>query len=473
MNSKFSILINVYNGAEFISQTLQSVLHQTFSDFEILIYDNCSTDCTINKLDKFDDRRIQLFRGNETIVLPLARQYLLDRARGEYCIFLDADDLWLPNFLEMIETSISKKDGICFLYSNFCVMDRDNNSLKIKNGTSAVNTTPPGKLLSKYNVGFFCFCFSRSLITESNIRFDPDINAGCDYAFVLEINSKFSGLELPFILGVNRWHNNNLSQTDPSKNSRELAAWHFKHATKGFLGFSLPHLIQGSRFQFYSILKATSYHGFWQYRSFITLLLLPILTLIKLRRFCVAGFKRIFSVCHNLYLYLSYYQIFFLNFENASIAKTNTSYSCHRISDLHDIWIVKLVYLMIKNSVFNPKDFCGSDAFVTLRCANEEIAGAAFFSLNVPYSLSIWLQVFFRTPGLRRDECVLFSSSCSVQKLSGVSDAIARIEKKMSVARALGKKSAITISNVDVKNAKFFFERLGFERVFPRLRKKL
>lgn len=473
MNKRFSILINVYNGAEFISQTLQSAINQTFTNFEILIYDNCSTDCTLNKLNGFDDPRIRLFESDKTIPLPLARQYLLERASGDYCIFLDADDLWLPNFLEMTEKTISKTGNVCFLYSNFCVIDRDNKSLNVKNSIDTVRTVPIGKLLSSYNVGFFCFCFSRCLIMDSGIRFDADINAGCDYAFVLRINARFSGIESPYILGINRWHPGNLSQMDPSKNALELASWHYNELTSSSLGSAYLHIVQGSRYQLYSMLKTKNYHGYCGLWSLVAISITPLLALKKLRRFIGNCFERMYSIFSNVYLYLFFYRIFFLRFDGATFPLNNKHYSCHKVYDLDDITIVNLIYLMTKHSVFNPKDFYGNESFVTLRYADSQIVGAAFFTVNFPLQLSKWLRFFFHIPGFNVDDCVLFSSSCSARKLSSMSDAIERIENKVSLARALGKKSAITISNVDVKNAKFFFERLGFKSVSSRFRRKL
>lgn len=95
-----SVCIPVYNGERFIAETIQSVLDQTFGDFELLISDNASTDGTVPIIEAFDDPRIRLLR-NETNIGP-GRNYnrLLAEARGRYIKVLSADDFLMPESLE-------------------------------------------------------------------------------------------------------------------------------------------------------------------------------------------------------------------------------------------------------------------------------------------------------------------------------------------------------------------------------------
>lgn len=95
-----SVCIPVYNGERFIAQTIQSVLDQTFSDFELLISDNASTDGTVVAIRAIEDPRIRLMQ-NETNIGP-GRNYnrLLAEARGRYIKVLSADDYLMPEALE-------------------------------------------------------------------------------------------------------------------------------------------------------------------------------------------------------------------------------------------------------------------------------------------------------------------------------------------------------------------------------------
>ena len=99
---KISVITPAYNASEFISETIESVVKQTFLDWEMIIVDDCSTDETYAlalQLSK-DDNRIKALKNEENIGVAATRNKALDIATGEYIAFLDADDLWLPQKLE-------------------------------------------------------------------------------------------------------------------------------------------------------------------------------------------------------------------------------------------------------------------------------------------------------------------------------------------------------------------------------------
>lgn len=96
---KISILIASYNAWEYIKHTLQSILDQTCTDFELLIIDNASTDATREYIRGFDDSRITLFESVENLGPYGGLNYLLERAKGEYIAIQDHDDIWHPEKL--------------------------------------------------------------------------------------------------------------------------------------------------------------------------------------------------------------------------------------------------------------------------------------------------------------------------------------------------------------------------------------
>lgn len=95
-----SIITANYNSASFIVGTIESVLKQTFTDWEWLIVDDCSTDNSIEIIKKYDDKRIKLITLKENFGAAIARNYGLKNAIGRYIAFIDSDDIWLPNALE-------------------------------------------------------------------------------------------------------------------------------------------------------------------------------------------------------------------------------------------------------------------------------------------------------------------------------------------------------------------------------------
>ncbi|WP_333601250.1 glycosyltransferase family 2 protein [Flavobacterium sp.] len=99
----FSIVIPVYNKGKFVTNTLKSVLNQTFTDFEIILVNDGSTDDSEAKISAFQDNRIQYFsKKNEGVAV--ARNFGIEKAKADYICFLDADDFWHPNFLEVMQS---------------------------------------------------------------------------------------------------------------------------------------------------------------------------------------------------------------------------------------------------------------------------------------------------------------------------------------------------------------------------------
>jgi glycosyltransferase involved in cell wall biosynthesis len=95
-----SVVINLYNGRATLAEAIDSVLRQTFSDWELVVWDDASTDDGGAVVDQYDDKRIRYIRAEERVSLGQARQAAIAASSGEWIAFLDQDDVWLPRKLE-------------------------------------------------------------------------------------------------------------------------------------------------------------------------------------------------------------------------------------------------------------------------------------------------------------------------------------------------------------------------------------
>lgn len=119
MNSPtFSVVIPAYNVEAYIGETLDSVFKQTFSDFEIIVVNDGSTDSTKETIHQFHDPRLRLYNVNNGGV-SRARNYGIDLAQGEYIAFLDGDDIWHESHLEAAARFFSEHPDIKWYSSRY------------------------------------------------------------------------------------------------------------------------------------------------------------------------------------------------------------------------------------------------------------------------------------------------------------------------------------------------------------------
>lgn len=190
----FSIVIPLYNKANYIENTLKSVLNQTFADYEIIVINDGSTDDSVTKVIAFNDSRIQLY-NQENQGASVARNLGIEKAKYEYIAFLDADDLWMANHLEILNGLIQNFPDVGFYASRY--------ELLFNNGK---NDIPKFKGISADYEGIIPDYFKTSLpypiATSSSIvipkhvfkeigNFKPAISSGQDVDMWIRIASKY------------------------------------------------------------------------------------------------------------------------------------------------------------------------------------------------------------------------------------------------------------------------------------------
>ncbi len=121
---KVSIIIPAYNSMKFLPETLASVWQQTFSDFEVLIVDDGSSDNIKEWVSQIDDARLKLI-AQVNQGASAARNTGIKAARGEYIAFLDADDIWMPTKLETHVSYLDKNPDVGLVYSWTAITDAE------------------------------------------------------------------------------------------------------------------------------------------------------------------------------------------------------------------------------------------------------------------------------------------------------------------------------------------------------------
>lgn len=118
MDELISVVIPAYNVSKFIGTALQSVFNQTYKNFEIIVVDDCSTDDTAGEIRKFKDK-VQYVRHEINQGVSATRNTAIDQCRGALVAFLDADDKWAPEKLEIFAESFSRNPEVLYAFSDF------------------------------------------------------------------------------------------------------------------------------------------------------------------------------------------------------------------------------------------------------------------------------------------------------------------------------------------------------------------
>lgn len=162
MNNLISIIVPSYNSSKFIAQTIDSVLAQTYQNWEMIIVDDKSPDNSNNIIKEFyqKDNRIKLIQLEKNSGPAIARNIGIKEAKGRYIAFLDSDDLWLPHKLET-QVNFMKEKNIPFTYSSYKLIDEENNNLgefivpERVTYSLILKTNPIGCLTAIYDTEFF------------------------------------------------------------------------------------------------------------------------------------------------------------------------------------------------------------------------------------------------------------------------------------------------------------------------------
>lgn len=115
-----SVVTPVYNAEKFLKETIESVLGQTFEDFEYLLIDDCSTDNSTNIVKEYakEDKRVKYIRLRENSGAAVARNTGLENAQGRYIAFIDSDDVWYPEKLKK-QLDFMKEKNEAFTYTKY------------------------------------------------------------------------------------------------------------------------------------------------------------------------------------------------------------------------------------------------------------------------------------------------------------------------------------------------------------------
>ena len=224
-----SIIMNCRNGERFLRESISSAIAQSYKKWELIFWDNCSTDNSKKILKKFKDNRIKYFKSKKFVSLYAARNLAIKKAKGDYISFLDTDDLWLKNKLSRQINYLLKKKQNNIVYSNFYILN-NNTKKKLKRFEQFL---PEGRitqqLLNKYTIGILSAIVKKNVF--KNLLFNKKYNVIGDFDFFIKTSmiSNIGSINEP--LAIYRIHDSNFSLKNMKMHIEELSNWtKFNHS---------------------------------------------------------------------------------------------------------------------------------------------------------------------------------------------------------------------------------------------------
>lgn len=184
---KVSVIMNCYNSDRFLSQAIDSVFSQTYENWEIIFWDNASTDDSAQIAQSYSPDKLHYFRAEKNTSLGLARNLAMKRATGKYIAFLDCDDEYLPDKLSK-QVQVMEEGGYRFCYGSALVIDELGRLIrrhKVKYRSGYIFD----KLLRRYEINMQTVMLEKSLLHEMDLQFEPKLRYSPDYDLFMRVAS--------------------------------------------------------------------------------------------------------------------------------------------------------------------------------------------------------------------------------------------------------------------------------------------
>lgn len=218
---KISILMNCYNSDEYLRKTIDCVIDQTFDDWELIFWDNQSTDKSAEIAKSYSDKRIKYFYASEHTSLYKGRSSALKHCTGDFLAFLDCDDLWMPSKLEKQLRIFEENENIVLVHSNTMFFNSDNSNQRVYHKNKKNSGYIFKEVICDYYFSLETVMVRMATIVNNELDFG-DYNLIGERDFFSMVCFYGEVFYIPEVLGKWRIHENNFSRILHDAHPREL-----------------------------------------------------------------------------------------------------------------------------------------------------------------------------------------------------------------------------------------------------------
>ena len=209
MSPEVSVNLCCYNSERYLRETLDSIVTQTYKDWELVIINDGSSDSTESIIQEYIDRGYPVvYHHQKNRGLSFSRNEALKRSQGEYIAFIDHDDLWMPEKLEKQVSFFKSNPKIDFLYSNYYMMDQ----AKGKKSLAHKKLQPSGFVFEyfiyRYPIGILTALVRKTALDKLEELFDVSLKLTEEYDVFMRILYAAQAYYIATPLAVYRMHSN-------------------------------------------------------------------------------------------------------------------------------------------------------------------------------------------------------------------------------------------------------------------------
>lgn len=209
MNDLISIVLPVYNGEKYLRESIDSIIAQTYTNWELLILDDCSTDSSPDIAKEYESRdsRIRYYRNENNLRLPRNLNKGFSLAKGNYLTWTSDDNRYKPSALEKMHSALTNNDGAQFVFASCAIIDALGKEVECMMVSESKIKTIVGQ-----NCVGACFMYTRK-VYETIGDYNPELTLVEDYDYWQRIFMQFKAVAISEKLYEYRWHDGALTST--------------------------------------------------------------------------------------------------------------------------------------------------------------------------------------------------------------------------------------------------------------------
>ena len=220
-----SVIMNCFNGEKYLRDAIDSVISQTYKNWELIFWDNQSKDKSSEIFKSYKDKRLKYFLANQhTSFLYKARNLAIEKSKGDYIAFLDTDDLWEKDKLEL-QMHFFNNPEVGVVFSNIWMIKKNIKKKKLHEKKKLPQGHIYDSLIKNYNVGIVTTVIRKEYYVKLKNKFDERFSIIGDFDLFLRLSKicKFQSIQKP--LASYRLHGKNLSILNKEKEIEESELW--------------------------------------------------------------------------------------------------------------------------------------------------------------------------------------------------------------------------------------------------------